>query len=99
MKEMFLTRPQREALDKLVHAGGVVFANKKKDGFEGLRANGAIALLFVGAAAIHRECGTLELTPLGQILTGKDPRTEKPLTAHQQSQLVNSFVERSPEYP
>lgn len=99
MIEMFLTRPQREALDKLKRAEGVVFANKKKDGFEGLRANDAIALLMVGAAAINREAGTLELTLLGQILTGKDPRTEKPLTGHQQSQLVNYLVEHGPEYP
>ena len=53
MKEMFLTRPQREALKQLVHAGGVVFVNQKKDGFEGLRANHAIALIVAGAAKIE----------------------------------------------
>lgn len=99
MIEMLLTRPQRDALEKLVRAGGIAFMNKKKDGFEGLRANDAIALLSAGAAAIDRQAGTLELTLLGQILTGKDPRTARPLIEHQQSQVVNSFVERGSEYP
>jgi hypothetical protein len=67
--ELLRTKPQREALDHLVRAGGSVFVNDKGDGFCKFRSSWAAALLIAGAAEIKN--GELRLSTLGQIFSGE----------------------------
>jgi hypothetical protein len=67
--ELLPTKPQREALDRLVRAGESVLVNDKGDGFCKFRSGWAIALLIAGAAEIKN--GELRLTTRGQMLSGE----------------------------
>lgn len=88
MKELLLTAPQREALDRLVDAGGVAFVNQKRNGFDQFRACDALALLIGRLAEVEQ--GELRLSALGHLLTAKSDLREAALYR---------FVNQAPEYP
>lgn len=86
-----LTQPQREALERLARAGGVVFMNGKKDGFEQLRSKDAITLLLGRLAEL--EDGTLQLSPLGRRLTCSE------FPAEVRKRALDWFANQETEYP
>lgn len=87
----FLTQPQRDALDRLLRAGGVVFVNAKKNGFEQLRAQDAITLMIGRLAEL--EDGTLQLSPLGRRLTCSE------FPADVRERALEWSVNQGTEYP
>lgn len=92
MKELLLTAPQREALDRLVNAGGVAFVNQKRNGFDQFRACDALALLIARLAEVEQ--GELRLSALGRLLTAKSA-----LPPNVRDAALDWFVNQGPEYP
>jgi hypothetical protein len=66
MTAALLTCIQQQAFRDFLRCDGVVYINKRRDGFEEFRTSKAVALIIAGVAAVQGE--ELRLTALGQML-------------------------------